>query len=106
MSFEPNPICPIRAQARAERLLKRIAARDALAASLAERIDEFTRSYEAKSLSGSAGAKSRATGSRGMGALGADVAASPSLGLADVADLGGQGIGQNTRRSGMGAQHD
>jgi hypothetical protein len=103
MSFEPNTICPITSEIRAQRVLKRIAAREAFADALASRIMALDGSDETKAIVGHDGAssKGKAENTLALSRTRKPMATGPKV--ADVAPNGGTGIGQNTRRRRVGA---
>lgn len=103
MSFEPNSLCPVLAAARAVRLHKRIAAGDALVARLAPGILEYCASVETKGIAGTLGRGSKAPVCGAVDRAHPQEPMATQGSVADVAAAGGAGLGQNARRSRVGA---
>jgi hypothetical protein len=103
MSFEPNNICPVLAAARAARLHKRIAAGDALVARLTRGLLEYCSQMETKGNSGAVERVRPAQVSGTMAPLCPREPMATKQTVADLAAFGRSGIGQDARRSRVGA---
>jgi hypothetical protein len=106
MSFEPNNICPIASKIRADRLLKRIAARDAFAQALAPRILALLGPEETKTVTGRSVASTSADAARDLGLSRTVEPVATRAAMADVVAARRSRVGQNARRRRVGAGHD